>query len=123
MTAVYGPYSPVRRAGNLLFVAGQVGIHPESGNAPTDVARQTERALLNLENILRKAGLSLADVVKLTVYLVDIGDFDAMNKVFEQRFDAPRPARTTVGVQELPRVAGDIKLLVEIEGVAYKESK
>jgi 2-iminobutanoate/2-iminopropanoate deaminase len=123
MTTVYGPYSPLRRAGNLLFVAGQVGVHPESGKAPTDIAGQTERALLNLENILRKAGLSLADIVKVTVYLTDIGDFEAMNKVYELRFDAPRPARSTVGVQELPRVAGDIRLLVEIEGVAYKEPK
>ena len=88
-----------------------------------DIANQTERALLNLENILQKAGFSLSDVVKTTVYLTDMGDFEAMNRIYELRFDAPRPVRSTVGVNELPRLAGKVPLLVEIEAVAYKETK
>jgi 2-iminobutanoate/2-iminopropanoate deaminase len=118
MITTYGPYSPVRQAGNLLFVAGQIGVHPETGVAGRTIAAQTERALLNLEAVLRKAGAELHDVVKTTVFLVDMDDFEAMNKVYEQRFDPPRPARSTVGVRELPRVAGDSTLLVEIEAVA-----
>jgi len=121
MSTTYGPYTPVRQAGNTMFVSGQVGIHPETKVAPDDIACQTERALLNLEAVLRKAGAELRDIVKTTVYLTDMDNFEAMNKVYEQRFEAPRPARSTVGVHELPRLAGDTPILVEIEAVAYKE--
>jgi 2-iminobutanoate/2-iminopropanoate deaminase len=117
----YGPYTPVRRAGDLLFVSGQVGVNPENKVAPKDIENQTERALLNLENVLIKAGASLDDVVKTTIYVTDMTKFAAVNKVYEQRFSEPRPARSAVGVRELPRVAGDTELLVEIEAVAYKE--
>lgn len=116
----FGPYSPLRSIGNTYYTAGQIGVHPETKKTPTDIAGQTERALLNLEAVLAAEGLNLNDVVKTTVYLVDMADFEAMNAVYQQRFNAPRPARTTVAVQELPRVAGDVKLLVEIEAVAQK---
>lgn len=118
MTNTFGPYSPVRRVGNLLFVSGQVGVHPSTKVAPTDIALQTERTLLNLESVLRQVNASLNDVIKTTVYLTDMDNFEAMNNVYEQRFDAPRPARSTVGVKELPRLAGEIEILVEIEAVA-----
>lgn len=121
MTTVYGPYTPVRRAGNLLFVSGQVGVNPANKVAPTDIAAQTERALLNLENVLREAGASLNDVVKTTIFLTNMDNYAAMNEVYERRFDAPLPARSAVAVRELPRVAGDVEILVEIEAVAYKE--
>lgn len=120
MTATYGPYSPIRTAGNLYYTAGQIGVHPKTKKAPADIANQTERALLNLEAVLATEGLTLNDIVKTTVYLTSMEDYAAMNDVYEQRFDAPRPARTTVGVQELPRVTGEIRLLVEIEAVAQK---
>jgi 2-iminobutanoate/2-iminopropanoate deaminase len=121
MTTTFGPYTPVRQAGDFLFVSGQVGVNPENKAAPKDIAGQTERALLNLENVLRKAGADLNDVVKTTVFLTDMNNFAAMNEVYEKRFDAPRPARSAVAVRELPRVAGDTELLVEIEAVAHKE--
>lgn len=98
-----------------------MGIHPETKIAPKDIAAQTERALLNLENALRECGVNLNDVVKTTVFLTSMDNFEGMNKVYELRFEAPRPARSTAGVRELPRVAGDVELLIEIEAVAYKE--
>lgn len=116
----YGPYSPIRSAGTTFYTSGQIGVHPETAKAPADIAGQTERALLNLEAVLAAEGLNLNDVIKTTVYLTNMGDFAAMNAVYQQRFDAPRPARTTVGVRELPRVGGDVALLVEIEAVAQK---
>jgi len=119
----YGPYSPVREAGNLLFVSGQVGVNPANGAAPRDIAAQTERALLNLENVLQKVGAELGDVIKTTVFLTDMANFEAMNAVYEQRFAAPWPARSTVAVRELPRVAGDTTLLIEIEAVVCKRDK
>lgn len=121
MAKTYGPYTPVRKAGNLYFVSGQVGINPETKLAPDTIEAQTERVLLNLEAALKREGLDLKDVVKTTVFLADIDDFKRMNEVYEKRFDAPRPARSAVAVKDLPRVAGDTKLLVEIEAVAYKE--
>jgi len=117
----FGPYTTIRQVGDFLFVSGQVGVNPENKVAPKDIAGQTERALLNMENILRKAGASLNDVVKTTVFLTDMANYATMNEVYEKRFDAPRPARSAVGVRGLPRVAGDTELLVEIEAVAYKQ--
>jgi 2-iminobutanoate/2-iminopropanoate deaminase len=114
------PNLPVRETAGLLFVSGQVGVNVANGTAPKDIAGQTERTLLNLENILRKTGAELSDVVKTTVFLTDIADFDAMNAVYEQRFSVPRPAQSVVAVHELPRTAGDTPLLVEIEAVACK---
>lgn len=120
MSTTYGPYSPLRSIGNTYYTAGQIGVHPQTKQTPTDITGQTERALLNLEAVLAAEGLSLNDVVKTTVYLTDMGNFDAMNAVYEQRFDVPRPARTTLAVTELPRVGGDVALLVELEAVAQK---
>ena len=122
MTTTFGPYSPVRQAGNLLFVSGQVGINPENSMVPKDIAWQTERTLLNLENALKKEGASLNDVIKTTVFLTNMDNFAAMNEVYEKRFGAPRPARSCVGVGELPHVAGDTELLVEIEAVAARNA-
>jgi 2-iminobutanoate/2-iminopropanoate deaminase len=71
---------------------------------------------------MEEAGLELDDVVKTTVFLTDMGNFAAMNEVYEKHFTAPHPARSAIGVRELPRVAGDTPLLVEIEAVAYKDA-
>jgi 2-iminobutanoate/2-iminopropanoate deaminase len=117
----YGPYTPVRQAENLLFVSGQIGIGPGTTSAPVDIAGQTVQALSNLKNVLGQAGASMDDVIKTTVFLTDMGNFAAMNAAYEQAFEAPRPARSTVAVRELPRVGGDTTLLVEIEAVACKE--
>lgn len=122
MTAIYGPYTPVRRAGNLLFVSGQVGVDPASRRAPTDVAVQTTQALQNMENVLRDSGASLQNVVKTTVYLTNMDDFAQVNEAYERAFASPRPTRSTVAVRELPRVGGETPILVEIEAIAYKEA-
>jgi 2-iminobutanoate/2-iminopropanoate deaminase len=120
--STYGPYTPVRQAGNLFFVSGQVGIDPSTKTAPTDAAGQASQALLNLKNALEYAGASMNDVAKTTVFLTNMDDFAMINTAYEQAFKIPRPARSTVAVRELPRVAGDVALLVEIEAVAYKDA-
>jgi 2-iminobutanoate/2-iminopropanoate deaminase len=121
MTATYGPYTPVRRAGDLLFTSGQVGIDPLTKKASADISQQTEQALANLKSVLQSAGADLGSVVKTTIFLTDMSNFEAVNTVYEQTFAAPRPARSAVGVRELPRVGGNVALLVEIEAVAFKE--
>jgi 2-iminobutanoate/2-iminopropanoate deaminase len=118
----YGPYTPVRSAGGLLFVSGQVGVNSATKLASTDASEQTKQALLNMTEVLAGVHASLHDVVKTTVFLTDMDDFAAMNAVYEQMFQAPRPARSTICVRELPRVGGDTRLCVEIEAIAYKEA-
>jgi 2-iminobutanoate/2-iminopropanoate deaminase len=116
MTKPIGPYSPVVRAGDLLFVSGQVGLEGEhviSGG----VASETRQALANLQSVLATEGASLADVVKTTVFLRHMRDFGLMNEVYAEVMGENRPARSTVAVVELPAVA-----LVEIEAVAFKPS-
>jgi 2-iminobutanoate/2-iminopropanoate deaminase len=122
MSDTFGPYTPISRAGNLYFVSGQIGIDMDTKQAVADVAKQTHQAMQNLQNVLSTTSLDMSDVVKTTVFLADMDDFAAMNEVYETYFDAPRPARSTVAVKELPRVAGDTRLLVEIEAVAYRET-
>jgi 2-iminobutanoate/2-iminopropanoate deaminase len=121
MNTTYGPYAPVRQVGNLLFISGQVGIDPVTKTAARDIERQTEQVLKNMEQALSAVGANLQDVVKTTVFLTDMDNFTPMNRVYEQVFHAPRPARSTVGVLELPRVGGETPILVEIEAVAYRK--
>jgi 2-iminobutanoate/2-iminopropanoate deaminase len=121
MSTTFGPYTPVRQAGNFLFVSGQVGVDPATKTAPADVAAQTAQALKNLEAVLQSADAKLQHVVKTTVFLTDMDNFAAMNEAYERAFPAPRPARSAVAVRELPRVAGDTSVLVEIEAVAYMD--
>lgn len=112
--AAVGPYSQAIRAGGLVFTAGQLGIEPTSGElAAGGVAAQAEQALANLEAILAAAGSGLASLVKVTVFLADIGDWAAVNEVYARRIPEPFPARSAFAVRELPRGA-----LVEIEAVA-----
>lgn len=117
-TQTFGPYSPVRQAGNLYFVSGQVGVDPATKQAADDVRQQASQALENLRNTLADANLTPDDVVKTTIFLVNMDDFAAVNEVYQEFFAAPRPARSTVGVAELPRVAGDTPIKVEIEAIA-----
>ena len=118
----YGPYTPVRQAGNNYYVSGQIGIDPATKTIGSDAAGQTEQALANLKHVLNGVGLAMNDVVKTTVFLTDMNNFAVMNAAYEKVFDAPRPARSTIGVRELPRVTESVRLLVEIEAIAYKES-
>lgn len=112
-----GPYNQAIRAqGSLLFVAGQIALHPETGAivGEGDIAQQTQQAIANLEAILKAAGATLADVVKTTVYLVDLNDFTAMNSIYAHYFDeATAPARACVEVARLPK---DVR--VEIDCIA-----
>jgi 2-iminobutanoate/2-iminopropanoate deaminase len=108
------PYSPAIRSGDHIFVSGQTGVDPATGQlAEGGVEAQTEQIFKNLARVLSAAGLSLGDAVKCNVYLTNIGDFQAMNAVYARQFEAPYPARTTVAVAALPGGAR-----VEIELVA-----
>jgi 2-iminobutanoate/2-iminopropanoate deaminase len=117
--AAVGPYRQAQvvrlHGGNkLVYTSGQVALDPKSGVlVGTDVAAQTEQALRNLAAVLRGAGLTLEDVVKTTVFLIDMADFEAMNGVYAKHFGASLPARTTVAVVGLPKGAR-----VEIDAVA-----
>src|SRR6476661_2867113 len=112
--AAIGPYSQAIKAGNLLFLSGQVPIDPATGQlVADDIAQQTRRVFENLGAILEAAGLSFDAVVRTTVYLLDMNEFAAMNEVYATFFSAPAPARATVQVSRLPRDAR-----VEIDAVA-----
>lgn len=109
-----GPYSQAILAGGYLFCSGQVGLDPETGEfVEGGIQEQTERALENLRAVLEAAGLTTGEVVKTTVFLADMADFQAMNEVYARFFPGTPPARSTVAVKELPREA-----LVEVEAIA-----
>lgn len=112
--AAIGPYSQGIKVSNLIFTAGQIALDPESMTVvPGGVAEQTDQVFRNLGAILTEAGSSLGQVIKTTVYLVDMNDFAAMNEVYARYFGDHRPARSTVAVQGLPK-----GVKVEIEAVA-----
>ena len=112
--AAVGPYSQGVQVGNLLFTAGQGGVDPATGRlAEGGIEAETRQTLKNLGAILRAAGSSPSQVVKTTVFLQDIADFQAMNRVYAEFFGDGPPARTTVQVAALP-----LGILVEIEAVA-----
>lgn len=115
--AAIGPYSQAIRVGSLLFVSGQIPLDPVTGQlAAEDVAGQTTRVLQNLGAILEAAGSSFAQVAKTTVYLLDMGEFAAMNEVYGTFFPSPAPARATVQVSRLPRdVRVEIDLIASVE--------
>jgi 2-iminobutanoate/2-iminopropanoate deaminase len=109
-----GPYVQARVEGEWVFCSGQIGLDPATGAlVEGGIVAETERVLQSLSAVLRAAGGGLSDVVKTTVFLVDMGDFAAMNEVYTERFAPPHPARSTVAVAALPRGAR-----VEIEAVA-----
>jgi 2-iminobutanoate/2-iminopropanoate deaminase len=112
-----GPYSPAVRAGQLLFVSGQVPIDPATGNMiDGGIADQTRRVLDNIGELLLAAGRSFGDVVRTTVFLADMNDFVAMNEVYGEYFVEPYPARATVQVARLPKDSR-----VEIDVIATYE--
>ena len=109
-----GPYSQGVIANGFLFTAGQVALDPDKGElVPGGIAEQTTRALENLRAILKQAGSDFSQVVKTTVFLVDMADFTPMNEIYGRAFGQHRPARSTVAVAALPRGAR-----VEIEVIA-----
>ena len=109
-----GPYSPAIRAGQLLFISGQIALDPATGQMIAgDVAAQTRRVMVNLGELLKAAGLSFSDVVRTTIFLADMGDFAAVNEIYGDYFTAPAPARATVQAARLPKDAR-----VEIDAIA-----
>lgn len=101
-----GPYSQAIVCGNELYCSGQIPIDPQTGEmVGGDAAAQAERAIENLAAVLCAAGYEFANVVKTTVYLIDMKDFQAVNKVYERYFGMTKPARSTVAVAALPRGA------------------
>jgi 2-iminobutanoate/2-iminopropanoate deaminase len=112
--AALGPYSQGIRAGDFVFASGQLGLDPATGNLREGVAAQAEQAMDNLTAVLETAGAGLADVVKTTMFLADMADFQTVNAIYGARFSGAPPARSTVQVAALPKGG-----LVEIEMIAY----
>ena len=115
LPAPVGPYSPGMGFERLVFVSGQGGTNPATGKIADTVEQQTEQCLKNVQTILEAAGSGLPHVLRCGVFLMDMGEFKAMNAVYARMFGEHRPARTTVQVAGLP---GD-GLLVEIDCIAY----
>jgi 2-iminobutanoate/2-iminopropanoate deaminase len=110
-----GPYSQAIRAGQMLFVSGQVPIDPATGElVQGGIADQARRALENVGEILKAGGASFQNVVRTTVYLADLADFPAMNEVYSTFFTSPQPARSTIQAARLPRNSR-----IEIDVIAY----
>jgi 2-iminobutanoate/2-iminopropanoate deaminase len=109
-------YSQGAEAGGVVYTAGQLGLDPATGSFPDGIEAQTLAALTNIRTIVEAAGLRLTDIAKVTVFLTKMSHFDAMNAVYKKFFDGHKPARTTVGVAELPRPAA----LIEIDAVAAR---
>jgi 2-iminobutanoate/2-iminopropanoate deaminase len=109
-----GPYSSALRAGQLLFISGQVPFDPSTGNmVEGDIGAQTRRVLQNIGALLEAGGLSYAAVVRTTVFLADMNDFAAMNDVYRTFFEEPYPARSTVQAARLPR---DARIEIDVIG-------
>jgi len=109
-----GPYSQAVRAGNVLYLSGQIPLDPVSGNlVQGDFAVQARRVFENLRAVLKESGAEFQHVVKATVYLTDLGNFQTLNSIYSEYFGEHKPARSTVGVAQLPRGAG-----VEIDLIA-----
>ena len=112
--AAIGPYSQAIAAGGMLYVSGQIPLDPVSGALlEGDTAAQARLVLSNLEAILKAGGCTFADVVRSTIFLIDLGDFAAVNAVYSEKFTAPFPARVTIQVAALPRGSK-----VEIDAIA-----
>ena len=109
-----GPYSQAIKMNNLLFISGQIAMHPNTGNLVINkIEDETELVMENLKNILLAANYSLNDVVKCSIFLSNMDDFEAVNKIYGQYFSAPYPARETIEVKKLPK-----NVNVEISAIA-----
>lgn len=113
--AAVGPYVHAVQAGDFVYTSGQIGLIPDTGVLAEGVEAQAEQALQNIQAVLAAAGCTLADVIKTTVFLADIGDFAKINEIYAKYFTGEAPARSCVQAGALPKGA-----LFEIEVVAYK---
>lgn len=111
-----GPYSQAIRAGDTVYLSGQIPLEPESMDLVRgDIRAQVEQVFTNLEAVCDAAGAGLADIVKLNIYLTDLGNFGLVNEMMEERFNEPYPARAALGVASLPKGAG-----VEMDAVLVR---
>jgi len=109
-----GPYSQAIQAGNFLFLSGQIPLDPKTGElVKGDIRKQTQQVLENIKGVLESQGLGMEDIVKVTIFLKDIGNFNQVNEVYATYFPSSPPARSTVEVAKLPRDAD-----IEIETTA-----
>ena len=115
--AAIGPYSQAIRAGNTVYLSGQLGLDPATGNLREGIEAQTRQVLDNLHAVAVAAGGSLDDIVKLTLLLVDLGDFAKVNEIMAARFKQPYPARATYQVAALPKSGR-----IEVEAVLVLQS-
>ena len=114
--AAIGPYSQAVEQRGLVFCSGQVALDPASGAlVQGGIEFETRRVLQNLGEVLAGAGLDFVDVVKTTIFMIDLAEFEIVNRVYGEHFDPPYPARSTVQVAALPR-----KARIEIEAIALK---
>jgi 2-iminobutanoate/2-iminopropanoate deaminase len=114
--AAIGPYSQAVASGDLVFLSGQIGLDPATGQLVVGgTEAETERVLANLGAVLTAAGLTFDNIVRTTIYLVDLADFARVNELYGRCFNPPYPARATVGVAALPRGAR-----VEIDAIARR---
>lgn len=113
--AAIGPYSPAIAAGHELFCSGQLGLNPATGALAEGVAAQAEQAVANLGALLSAAGFTFDDIVKTTIFMVDLADFATVNEIYGRAFSQPYPARSTIQVAALPKGG-----LVEIEAIARR---
>lgn len=118
--AAIGPYSQAIRFGSMLFCSGQIPLDPLTGEVVAgDISAQTERVMANIAAVLAAAGAGFDDVIKTTVFLVDMADFAAMNGVYARYFESHKPARSTVSVKSLPRgVRVEIEVLAALPELA-----
>lgn len=115
--AAVGPYVHAVKAGDFVFTSGQLGLDPATGTLQDGVEAQAEQAIKNIEAVLKAAGLTLADVIKTTVFLADINDFAAINAIYAKYFTGETPARSCVQAAALPKGG-----LFEIEVIAVKQN-
>lgn len=114
--AAVGPYSQAIQAGDFVYASGQLGIDPQVGKLVDGLESQTKQALENMKVVLAEAGLDFTDVVKFTVYLDSMDDFQAVNEIYDSYMSKPYPARVAIEVSRLPMDA-----LVEMDAIAYKK--
>ncbi len=113
--AAIGPYSQAVRAGEWVFASGQIPLHPGTGDVVVgSIEAQTRQTLDNLQAVLKAAGASLREVVKTTIYLVDLADFTSVNQIYASYFEVDPPARATIQVAALPK-----GVLVEVDAIAH----
>jgi 2-iminobutanoate/2-iminopropanoate deaminase len=116
--AAIGPYSQAVEQRGIIFCSGQIGLDPTSGKiVEGGIEIETRRVLQNLAEVLKAAGVDFVDVVKTTIFMIDLGEFEIVNRIYGEHFSPPYPARSTVQVAALPR-----KARIEIDAIAMKRA-